>query len=172
MRLVKASVEDVETIRTISIETFTETFAADNTAEDMERYIAHAFHTEVLKKEVQNPDSQFFLAFLDEELAGYLKINVGTAQTEDRGPHCLEIERIYVRKAAKNRGLGKLMVHHACEQARILNLEVVWLGVWEHNKAAQTFYEKLGFQTVGAHTFVLGDDVQKDLIMERNVGRL
>jgi ribosomal protein S18 acetylase RimI-like enzyme len=38
--------------------------------------------------------------------------------------------------------------------------------VWEKNPRAIDFYKKWGFKEVGAHIFPLGDDPQRDLIME------
>jgi ribosomal protein S18 acetylase RimI-like enzyme len=40
------------------------------------------------------------------------------------------------------------------------------LGVWEKNKKAIEFYTKLGFQIKGEKTFLLGNDKQRDLIMQ------
>ena len=45
----------------------------------------------------------------------------------------------------------------------------IWLGVWEHNPKALAFYRKMGFVETGAHEFDLGDDHQRDLIMELRV---
>ena len=45
----------------------------------------------------------------------------------------------------------------------------VWLGVWEENHRALQFYEKNGFTVFGKHDFVLGDDVQTDLMMKRSI---
>ena len=41
----------------------------------------------------------------------------------------------------------------------------LWLGVWERNPRAIAFYRKAGFVEVGSHTFVLGSDPQRDLVL-------
>jgi hypothetical protein len=66
----------------------------------------------VLLKEIQNPDSYFYLFKKDGELAGYLKLNINDAQTEAKGPTMLEIERIYVRKKfnIKSRPQGRIFI--------------------------------------------------------------
>ncbi|CAM6209294.1 N-acetyltransferase domain-containing protein [Enterobacter intestinihominis] len=48
--------------------------------------------------------------------------------------------------------------------------DVVWLGVWEHNPRAISFYHKLGFTEVGEHIFQVGSDPQRDIIMKRSTG--
>ena len=45
----------------------------------------------------------------------------------------------------------------------------IWLGVWEKNKKAISFYQKHGFYKIGTHEFVIGDDVQIDYIMRRDL---
>jgi ribosomal protein S18 acetylase RimI-like enzyme len=44
---------------------------------------------------------------------------------------------------------------------------VAWLGVWEHNPRAITFYGKLGFVACGEQVFPLGNDPQRDIVMAR-----
>src|SRR5689334_4706743 len=46
---------------------------------------------------------------------------------------------------------------------------VLWLGVWERNSRAIAFYEKHGFQVVGEQPFLLGTDLQRDLVMARRL---
>ena len=48
--------------------------------------------------------------------------------------------------------------------------DCLWLGVWEHNPRAMTFYRKFGLEVVGTHAFMLGLDRQRDLIMSVKLG--
>ncbi len=52
-------------------------------------------------------------------------------------------------------------------EARAMEALSLWLGVWEHNPRATTFYRKAGFVAVGTHTFLLGQDLQTDVVMVR-----
>jgi RimJ/RimL family protein N-acetyltransferase len=52
------------------------------------------------------------------------------------------------------------MLMHARERGA----DRVWLGVWEHNPRARRFYAKCGFAPAGDHAFVLGDEVQRDVL--------
>ncbi|NEG69192.1 GNAT family N-acetyltransferase [Bifidobacterium sp. BRDM6] len=160
---------DLEVVRTLGAQCFTETFAADNTAEDMERYLAESFSAERVRAELENPDSAFAVAYVDGEPAGYLKTNVGAAQTEKQGADSLEVERIYLLRRFKGLGIGGLLMDEALARAARLDKRRVWLGVWEHNDAARGFYEHRGFRPFGDHVFVLGDDRQRDVLMEREV---
>ncbi|OWY60797.1 hypothetical protein B7486_67240 [cyanobacterium TDX16] len=56
-------------------------------------------------------------------------------------------------------------MEHATERARALGLGFVWLGVWEHNTRGIAVYERLGYREFGEHTFVVGSDPQRDVLM-------
>ncbi len=45
----------------------------------------------------------------------------------------------------------------------------VWLGVWEKNSRAISFYKKMGLQEVGEDSITLGYDPQRDIIMELRI---
>ncbi|MFT3945144.1 MAG: GNAT family N-acetyltransferase [Ancrocorticia sp.] len=160
---------DLDILRKVSIETFVETFADQNTEEDIEEYVRTSFSREELSRQLREPESVFCFAVVDGEVAGYLKMNVGAAQTEQVGEDALEVERIYASQRFKRQGLGTLMMRRAMSEAISRGLHTVWLGVWEHNHAALRFYERLGFAAFGSHVFTLGDDEQTDLLMKLTV---
>ena len=45
----------------------------------------------------------------------------------------------------------------------------IWLGVWEQNRKAISFYQKHGFYIIGKYEFVIGEDIQTDNIMRRDL---
>ncbi|MFT0846714.1 GNAT family N-acetyltransferase [Actinomycetaceae bacterium L2_0104] len=166
--LVRCTEYDVDELAHVSAETFVEAFGDQNSAEDLDAYMRKAFAREKLVDELGNRGSLFFLAYLDGELAGYLKLNLGEAQSEDIGSCALEVERIYTLARFKRRGLGRTMMARAFDEAASRSLNTVWLGVWEHNRAAREFYEHLGFVAFGSHVFTLGSQEQTDLLMRRD----
>jgi ribosomal protein S18 acetylase RimI-like enzyme len=158
--------KDLDALRTISIQTFTETFSEHNTGEDMQAYISENLSAERLRRELNTNGSQFYFMRSGDKLAGYMKLNTGLAQTVEGKTGTLEIERIYVLKEFHGQQLGKSMLQHAISIARGTSRDTIWLGVWERNAKAIAFYERNGFVKTGSHDFVLGDDVQIDHIME------
>ena len=143
--ITKCTVSDWKTIMDISRLTFAETFEADNTPEDMEKYLQEHFNEALVKQELSNPDSLFYIAELDGVTGAYMKLNKGAAQTERDYPNSVEVQRIYVAKAYKGKRLGSELMKKAIEWARELHVEYIWLGVWEFNPAAIAFYKKFGF---------------------------
>ncbi|MCP1297814.1 GNAT family N-acetyltransferase [Chryseobacterium sp. S0630] len=163
----KASAEDVEIVQSLGIQTFSETFAEDNTEEAMKKYLEESFNTEKIKSELNNPDSHFYIAWEEDNPVGYLKVNAGNAQTELQDATSLEIERIYVKKSHHGKKVGQLLYDQALETAQQLKKSYLWLGVWEENQRALQFYRKNGFVEFDKHIFRLGEEEQTDLMMKK-----
>ncbi|MBD7968264.1 GNAT family N-acetyltransferase [Paenibacillus gallinarum] len=163
----KCTIEDLEILREISVETFKDTFEDQNSSENMKTYLDRAFNLKQIEEELVNEFSEFYFLYLNEDIAGYLKLNTNDAQSETMGNDSLEVERIYVRKKFHKQGLGKFLINKAIEIAKEQNKDKVWLGVWEKNENAISFYKKMGFVQTGAHSFYMGDEEQIDLIMTK-----
>ena len=165
----KATISDLEIIQKISIQTFVETFAEVNTVENMANYIEENFNLEQIASEINNPNSQFYLATLSSEVMGYLKINLGDAQTEIHSQQAMEIHRIYVLKEFHGKKIGQLLLDEAIKNGKKAGVDSIWLGVWEENHRALQFYTKNGFVEFDKHIFTLGDDIQTDLLMQLEI---
>ena len=162
----ECNLKDIEQIKYICEKTFSETFMENNSKEDMENYLSEHFSYEQLESEIKNQDSKFFVVRNNEEVVAYMKINFDKAQTEKGHNNTLEVQRIYILKEYKGKGIGKLLMQRAIQIAKENNLNYIWLGVWEHNLSAIKFYEKQGFKKFSTHIFKLGDDEQIDYLMK------
>ena len=162
----KSTVSDLETIQNISIHTFKETFAAVNTPENIANYVKESFNSEQLKTELNNANSQFYVAYSNAEAVGYLKINFGDAQTESINENALEVQRIYVLQNFHGKNIGQLLLDEVKKIAKNSVVDSVWLGVWEENHRALRFYTKNGFVVFDKHVFMMGNDEQTDLLMQ------
>ena len=156
----------IEALQQIGRQTFSETFAENNSAENMAKYLEEAYSFEKLNEEINNPNSFFYFAMLDEKVIGYLKLNMGGSQTELKDNDAIEIERIYVLKDFHGKKVGQLLFDKAIAIAKAQQVAYVWLGVWEENKRAIEFYSKNGFIKFDKHVFVLGDEAQTDIMMK------
>ena len=54
------SIDDLNDLRSISIETFKQTFAAQNTRENIRLYLKNKISTKQLRKEICDPNSKFY----------------------------------------------------------------------------------------------------------------
>jgi ribosomal protein S18 acetylase RimI-like enzyme len=166
-----ATPADAGPLAALAERTFRDTFAADNAPDDMEAYVRDSFGLGRVRVELGDAANTFLLAFTDgaERPTGYAKLRTGAADPSVRGPDPVELERLYVDRGALGRGVGAALMRASLDAARSAGHRTLWLGVWEHNARAISFYERWGFETVGDHVFRLGADDQRDLIMERPV---
>ena len=162
----EVTLNDIEQLQKIGRETFSQTFSSSNTEENMKQYLEEGFSFEKLTNELNNENSEFYFALSETNVIGYLKINFGASQTELKDEKALEIERIYVLKEFHGKKVGQILYEKAIEIAKQKNSDYVWLGVWEKNPRAISFYKKNGFIEFDKHIFKLGDDEQTDIMMK------
>ena len=167
--IAKAELQDIEKLQKIGRQTFFETFSESNSEENMRKYLNEGFSIEKLTTELTDTNAEFYFAVFDEEVIGYLKLNFGDSQTELKDNKALEIERIYVSKEFHGKSVGQLLYDKAIEVAKQKNANYVWLGVWEENPRAISFYKKNGFVEFDKHIFKLGNDEQIDIMMKLNL---
>lgn len=164
-----ATADDATLIAAISRETFYDSFAAQNKAADMQLFLDTQFTTEKLIAEVYDPLNTFFIVYVDQQPAGYCKMRPGVHAQMDKVIDSMEICRFYARKNWIGKGIGSNMMQHALTYATNLNKKKVWLGVWEKNQRAIDFYTAFGFSKFGEHDFLLGTDLQRDWLMEKEI---
>jgi len=167
----RVTLKDIDQLQQIGRQTFFETFSAGNTEENMMKYLEESFSLEKLTAELVCKDSEFYFALHDNRIIGYLKLNVGQSQTEQKEDKALEIERIYVLNEFHGKNVGQLLYEHAMQIAQQVNADYVWLGVWEENRRAKNFYMKNGFVEFDKHIFKLGNDEQTDIMMKLQLKR-
>lgn len=157
--------DDVAKLQEISRITFKDTFDPYTRSADMQKFLDEVYATDKLLAQINNPDSRFLFLIKGGEVAGYLKINVGAAQTEHLQENALEVERIYLLPKFQHQGLGNVLFDYALNIAQKEGKAYVWLGVYEHNVNAQHFYKRHGFHKVSQHVYQVGSDPQIDWLL-------
>jgi ribosomal protein S18 acetylase RimI-like enzyme len=158
--------DDAKLLSELGAKTFSDTFAKDNTPEDMAMYLKKSFSPEIQLLELSQPEVVFLIAESEGAPIGYASLTLGSNNGSLTGTRPLEIRRIYAVRQYQGKGVGKELMKSAIREARQRGCDCVWLGVWQKNQRAIEFYEKWGFREVGTQVFLLGDDPQDDFIME------
>ncbi len=161
-------IEDAQMLSDIAIKAFYETYAAFNTQENMESYVAENFTTTIIIDEIKSENAFCFFAFCEEELAGYILLKINSNK-EIFFAKQIEVARIYVLKKYQQLKIGWQLINQAIEFSKENNFEVLWLGVWTENRKAINFYQRVGFKIFSEHIFMLGNDAQKDFLMKLNL---
>jgi diamine N-acetyltransferase len=169
LEIVRVEGDQVDRLVDISRSTFAEAFEALNNPIDFKLYVLSAFNSLQLRKELEDPLSEFYFAYLNQQLTAYLKLNFGVNQTDLKEPTGMEIERIYTLKEFQNLKIGKQLIDFATSKAEERDLDYIWLGVWENNPRAIKFYESFGFHRIGEHIYNVGNDPQNDWVMKLDI---
>ncbi|MGV3539458.1 MAG: GNAT family N-acetyltransferase [Rufibacter sp.] len=160
---------DAHLLADLGWRTFEEAFAPYNTPEDMEAFRPTMYAPARQAAELVDPNIEFLIAEAEGKAVAYVKWSTAPAPAEIKGRKPFQISRLYLLNAWTGRGLGDQLMQKSLEKAKTDGHDVVWLTVWESNERAIRFYQKYGFEEAGELTFVLGQDVQRDLYMQRGV---
>ncbi|MEO6820804.1 MAG: GNAT family N-acetyltransferase, partial [Ginsengibacter sp.] len=111
----------------------------------------------------------YFLAFIDNNPIGYLRMMEEESEVPVINEHkSLSINRLYVLKEYHSQKVGAALMEFALDFAAKNNYNIIWLGVWEHNERAKSFYYKFGFKDTGfSHPFPIGNTPQTDIWLMR-----
>ena len=155
----------VDDLLYLSRKIFYDSFHAQNKPENILSYMDIAYTRNQLLSELLNPLSEHYFICEGEKKIGFLKLNKAGVQSDINDPQSLELQRIYIDSAYQGQGLGAMLLEKAKERTRALHLGYIWLGVWEKNPNAIRFYQRHGYVIFGSHQFVMGDEVQTDILL-------
>lgn len=164
-----AAASDAAPLARLAERTFRHTFGAMNSVEDMQLHVDASYGEAIQASEIANPEMVTLVCLESAQLIGYAQLRWATP------PACVvaqapgEIQRLYVTHDWHGQGIAQQLMQACLDAMDERGCDVVWLGVWEHNPRAITFYRKFGFVEVGDHTFTVGHDPQRDLILARSV---
>lgn len=166
MKIRTAVVGDAALLADLGHKTFSDTFSAFNTPENMEKYLSENFSLAKQMSEINDSGTVFFIAEQDGLAVGYAKLKKHSRSDGIAGQKPIELQRIYSIREYIGKGVGAALMQHSINEARSLGFDCIWLGVWEENIRAINFYQKWGFQKAGNYCFTLGEDIQNDITME------
>src|SRR5437868_12710878 len=124
----RATNADAALLAELGARTFYETFAADNTPEDMAAYLAEAFTTEQLATELADSNRNFLIVDIDGRAGGYAQLRVGDVPSCVSGAQPIELARLYVAQEWLGRGVGAALMRACLDEARAAGYQTMWLG--------------------------------------------
>lgn len=164
----KAQINDARALSEMAEATFRATFGAMNTAEHMELHCRTSYGEQIQAAEISDPGMVTLVSEDEDKLIGYAQLRWGKAPDCVSAKYPVEIQRLYVVEDWHGKGAAQQLMKACIDQIEQHGSGALWLGVWERNPRAISFYKKLGFVEVGDHTFPLGGDPQRDIVMVRS----
>lgn len=167
----RAAPPDADLLARFAARTFAETYSHANSADDMSLHLTRSYSTEQQLAAIVDPSVDVLVAEDGAQLAGYAQLRAVEAPECVRDLPSIEVWRFYVDRPWHGRGVAQALMDAVAGAARARDARSVWLSVWSRNDRAKAFYSRCGFRQVGTTTFVLGTDVQDDLVMAMVVDR-
>src|SRR5690349_6606005 len=94
----RATIDDAGLLADLGARTFYETFAVDNTPEDMAAYLTSSFSPSLQAEEITDTNTTLLIAEVDGVAAGYAKLELSSAPSCITGPNPVELSRLYVSR--------------------------------------------------------------------------
>lgn len=164
MEIRKAKTADIAQLVSLAARTFGLACPPHMPQEDIDSFIA------------KNLGKAGFATFLADSAH---RLTVGTRGNEiiaylvliDEGP-TMFVSKCYVAPEAHGSDMASLLMNDAIDFARNRGAKTVQLAVNKLNARAIRFYEKSGFTVVGYRDFVVGNQVENDYVLERDLAGL
>lgn len=164
----RAAEQDARALAEFAEKTFRDTYTGFNTPENMESHCEKSFGERIQLAEIQDRGRESWLLEIDGKLAAFAQLTLDAPCPSMENAQGIEILRFYVDSSHHGKGLAYDMMEQLAARAAV-GADVLWLGVWDGNPRAITFYQKCRFEHVADKTFNLGTEVQRDFVMCRRL---
>jgi len=161
--------EDATLLSWMSTVTFYDAYEHSTTKANMSFYVDTFFNEFVITDEIESRNHRYFIVFVEEEPAAYVKIGDSHKPEKLSDQKALEIERIYVLNKFQGNKIGLMMMDFCRKFAEENSFEWLWLCVWNENKKAIGFYKNYGFENFDTTQFKLGEEISDDFLMKLKV---
>jgi ribosomal protein S18 acetylase RimI-like enzyme len=169
LKIRRASVDDAHELSVFAARTFRQTFGAANDPERIDQYCRETYNEAAQLQEIASLDSVTLLCEQQSELVGFAQLRWSGAPACVTHHPAAEIQRFYLDGRLHGQGVASSLMRTCFFELAQRGFASAWLGVWEHNPRAIAFYRKHGFAEVGAHSFDLGGDLQRDIVMFKSL---
>ena len=170
-----ATAADAEALAEVAAVTFPLACPPHTTDEAKAAFIAAVLSAERFGEYTVDPARRLLIAQSDDgSVIGYTMVNLGEPADADvraavRVRPTAELSKCYVLPGHHGEGVAGRLMEASLAAAAVAGAAGIWLGVNEENARAQRFYGKHGFERVGFKRFLVGDRLEDDWVMEREL---
>lgn len=156
-----ATPADAESIRKVALASWHTAYDDLLGTETVEVKIAEWYALDELRRVVDQPSHVFRVAEAD-DVVGF--VHIGPNPNDER---VAELFRIYVRPERWGEEIGRQLLDSA--QAKVTGFDRLALSVFADNEVGVGFYEKRGFERIGAETVEIGGGAYREYRYEKTL---
>jgi diamine N-acetyltransferase len=108
----------------------------------------YAYAPDKIEAELADDNVEYYIAAYNNQPQGYMKL-VLSAPGGDWAASALEVERIYLHKAATGSGIGRQLMQLAAQRANAVGKNTIVLKAMDSSTAAIAFYQQQGYTVCG-----------------------
>lgn len=165
-----ADLAQVELLATLSRRTYIESHAHFiHDANDLNEYVSSSFTQEKIRIELEDPNSLFYIAWLDGVAIGYIKLLLDAANENIAEKYVCRLERIYVLKDYISQKIGQRLIDFVFNLAKTKAYKKIWLTVYVKNDRAIRFYERNKFYEVGSYNFLVNKTEYENIVFAKDL---
>ena len=161
----KATIEDIPLINRLAWIVFPHTYKELLSPGQIDFMMDWMYSPTNLHKQMTEEGHIYYLAFQDDEPAGYLSI-------QPEGEHVYHLQKIYVLPSYQGKKLGKLLFQQAIDGIKELHPAPcqMRLNVNRYNTKAVEFYQRMGMKKIFEGDFDIGHGyLMTDYIMALDI---
>ena len=168
-RFEQARIDSKDILLKLWIDTFTQAFKMEHSAENIRYYCDRYFTSDFADKVLTSNEYVSVIGYEKDFPAGFYIVKHLECPFELEGSSS-ELKQIYILSQAYGSGLGQLLFNHSANLLSELGKKQMWLCVSDKNLRAQSFYNKLGFKNAGTGpTLEVGSDSLSSSILTLNL---
>lgn len=159
---------DLDQLTELGRETFSQTFGALYSAEDLSSFLDASHSPDLYRDWLSDPAVDLWI--LEDEAAtavGYAMLRPCHLPVDPMPPGALELSRIYLLAHAQGGGRGSALLNTVLERVEERGRPALFLSVFSGNTGAQRLYARHGFRHVGEYLFEVGEQRDREFIWRR-----
>ncbi len=160
---------DLDQLTELGRETFSQTFGALYSAEDLSSFLDASHSPDLYRDRLSDPAVDLWI--LEDEAAtavGYAMLRPCHLPVDPMPPGALELSRIYLLAHAQGGGRGSALLNTVLERVEERGRPSLFLSVFSGNTGAQRLYARHGFRHVGEYLFEVGEQRDREFIWRRD----
>jgi diamine N-acetyltransferase len=147
----EATPDDIYNLIDLGRETYKEHF--ENIWNNVDLFLDKDFSIDAVTSCINNRHMhRYLLAFDDNELVGFAKLNLNIISANEVIPG-VELQKIYIKKHATGKAIGSALLNEATKFAVEHEYAYICLDVLKTNLKAQDFYIRNEFEIIGEMPF-------------------
>ena len=159
----QATINDVETIRTLAEEIWYDAYLSILTKEQLDYMLTEIYSSQKLTDQIKNNLQTFILLVEDEQTVAFAAYS-----PREENVDIYKLHKLYCLPSTQGKGYGRVMINEVSNKVLEAGKSILELNVNRYNKA-KNFYEKMGFTVAYEEDIAIGPYFMNDYVMRKNL---